>query len=77
MIYQIRAEGIRDTNELEKRLRLLKNFRLISFGRETVFNSFHSIVFESHKSVAEHAQDIVWAFNNGAFCLLEPLKEED
>ena len=72
MFWKIRAEGVRNVSELKAKIQSTPGVYIHHFGRETIFNSFHSIVVECDEKTVDKVRDQVYFFNNGAYCTVDP-----
>lgn len=75
MFWKIRAEGVRDIEGLRANIESIPNVSILMFGKDKVFNSFHSIIVECDEKTVDTVRDQVYLFNNGAYCTVDLYEE--
>ena len=80
MTYSFQAEHIADFQSLMAEIKAMKGASEVSGARNALFSSFHTIVADCAEEVAIKIQDLIFEYNDGAYCRFEEVvyaEEED
>ena len=73
--YKLTAEHVRDKKEVVRKLREKHGDWLA--GDDPVFSSMFVVVLAGPREDAEWMQEVLWEHNNGAYCGIEKLTEDE
>lgn len=71
MTYSFQAEHIADFPSLLAAIKKIKGVLWADGNRDAIFSSFHTILVNCSEEVAIEVRDLVFEYNDGAYCRFE------
>jgi hypothetical protein len=71
MTYSFEAEHIADFQSLLAAIKTTKGVLWAEGTRNATFSSFHTILVDCSEEVASKVQDLIFDYNDGAYCRFE------
>jgi hypothetical protein len=71
MTYSFQAEHIADLKSLLAAIKKIEGVHWAEGNRDAIFSSFHVILVGCSEEIASKVQDLVFEYNDGAYCRFE------
>jgi hypothetical protein len=74
--FKITAENVQGVNSLVKELERAR-YTVVLHDKDPVFNSMTRMLVKTQRCTVANAENLIWDYNNGAYCKAEELSEEE